>query len=107
MGFYTYNEVQYNTSQYNADTNDVLNVLLDSIVPTDDTIIKTIGALKVETVSSNEVLLNDTEQAFLDAIFPDDFLAKSITNKGLSDTIRFTVWFKIERSRTVNNPWGD
>lgn len=107
MGFYNYNEPLYNEHQYNADTNNVLNVLTDLLTPTEATIVKTIGALKVETVTGNDIRLNDAEQAFLDAIFPDDFLSKSITNKGLQDTIRFAVWFKIVRVSGTNNPWGD
>ena len=102
-----YNESQYNEHQYNADTNDVLNVLVESMTITDDTIVKSIGAIRVESLSSSDLRLHDIEIPLLEGIFPDDVLTKSITNKGLSDTIRMAIWFKIERVPTVNNPWGN
>lgn len=107
MSFYTYNESMYNEHQYNADTSNVLNILTESVLVTDSTIVKSFGALRLESVASTDENINDAETAFLDSMFPDDFLSKSITNKGLSDTIRLAVWFKIQRVPTVNNPWGD
>lgn len=105
MGFYSYNEPMYNEHQYNADTNDVLLEVMDSVTST-DAIFKAISQALADAIASNEShFFANMPGSYLETVFIDDFVSKSISNKGLSDTVRLSVWLKLKLNSA--NKWTD
>lgn len=52
----------------------------------------------VDTMTPSDVRSMVTSILKLDSVFINDVVIKSITNKGLADTVRMAIWFKIKRT---------
>lgn len=93
-----YNTAKYNTELYNADVTFHLVRLDDTTTLTDATISKTIGKGLSDSTSLADTRTQDTVKPLADSVNLVDTVTKSITKKGLSDSIRLNDWLTVKKN---------
>lgn len=107
MAFHQYNKHQYNKAQYNADAF-FFTQALSEIVASADARIDSPTKVLTESIASADARLVSMTRALVEFIFLSDAVAKSILNKGFSESIRVNDWLEIERKSQQNgNGWNN
>lgn len=107
MAFHQYNKFKYNTAQYNNDAFLFLKACAESVASSDARVDSPNKAL-TESIASADVHIFSLVRAFAEFLFVSDILAKSILNKGFTETIRTNDWLEIERQNQNNgNGWSN
>ena len=101
-----YNAAKYNDPQYNADVQAWHQPLTETLTLA-ESLAKAVGKPLSDSVTASEAKVNDPEKRLTDGIFLQENVTKSVTNKGLADTVKLTDWVTVKRSPDTNNPWGD
>lgn len=107
MAFHQYNTFLYNVSQYNADAYIWLARLSDSVGSADALLPNSLLKALAESLTPTEATkVLDMSKPLTDFILATDAISKSLSNKGLSDTVRLNDWCEIER-KTDSSTWGN
>lgn len=100
--FYTMG--MYNTAQYNTGSNILTVDLTETVVETDANA-NTPHLVKVETVSSIDVVSFVSTKNLIDTIFySDSTIAILQPHKILTETIRANDWLSLQKDRRNGNP---
>lgn len=107
MAFHQYNKTQYNAAQYNADAFYWVVKPTESIASADSRIDRPTKVL-TETVTNTDARIVALARAFADFLFIGDVVAKSVLNKGFSESVRTNDWVEVERkSQNNGNGWSN